>query len=157
MELEIQHQPGPVRVTVQGPGDSEELQQIVTLLQSTADRLWLVDERQEADSISIRDLLTMWLVALVFAMVESAIFPEQAACTRTRTLLWLGAANLCFVGGALLFGWFAGVPLWGGLLLAAFLELGLMWFGDHFVLKMDSAQLTRELKQYQNRLQQEHR
>lgn len=139
MELEIQHQPGPVRVTVQGPGDSEELQQIVTLLQSTADRLWLV--------------------ALVFAMAESAIFPEQAACTRTRTLLWLGAANLCFVGGALLFGWFAGVPLWGGLLLAAFLELGLglMWFGDRFVLKMDSAQLTRELKQYQNRLQQEHR
>lgn len=139
MELEIQHQPGPVRVTVQGPGDSEELQQIVTLLQSTADRLWLV--------------------ALVFAMAESAIFPEQAACTRTRTLLWLGAANLCFVGGALLFGWFAGVPLWGGLLLAAFWELGLglMWFGDRFVLKMDSAQLTRELKQYQNRLQQEHR
>lgn len=46
-----------------------------------------------------------------------------------------------------------------GLRLAAFLELGLglMWFGDHFVLKMDSAQLTRELKQYQNRLQQEHR
>lgn len=114
---------------------------------------------QGGDSISIRDLLTMWLVALVFAMVESAIFPEQAACTRTRTLLWLGAANLCFVGGALLFGWFAGVPLWGGLLLAAFLELGLglMWFGDRFVLKMDSAQLTRELKQYQNRLQQEHR
>lgn len=139
MELEIQHQPGPVRVTVQGPGDSEELQQIVTLLQSTADRLWLV--------------------ALVFAMAESAIFPEQAACTRTRTLLWLGAANLCFVGGALLFGWFAGVPLWSGPLLAAFLELGLglMWLGDHFVLKMDSAQLTRELKQYQNRLQQEHR
>lgn len=54
---------------------------------------------QGADSISIRDLLTMWLVALVFAMAESAIFPEQAACTRTRTLLWLGAANLCFVGG----------------------------------------------------------
>ena len=47
---------------------------------------------QGADSISIRDLLTMWLVALVFAMAESAIFPEQAACTRTRTLLWLGAA-----------------------------------------------------------------
>lgn len=135
MELEIQHRPGPVRVTVQGPGDSEELQQIVTLLQSTADRLWLV--------------------ALVFAMVESAIFPEQAACTRTRTLLWLGTANLCFVGGALLFGWFAGVPLWVGVLLAAFLQLGLglMWFGDRFVLKMDSAQLTRELKQYQNRLQ----
>lgn len=57
MELEIQHQPGPVRVTVQGPGDSEELQQIVTLLQSTADRLWLVDERQEMVSVLPQDIL----------------------------------------------------------------------------------------------------
>lgn len=39
---------------------------------------------QGVDSISIRDLLTMWLVALVFAMVESTIFPEQAACPGHR-------------------------------------------------------------------------
>lgn len=37
--------------------------------------------------------------------------------------------------------------------LIAFLELGLalMWFGDQFVLKMDSARLTAALKQYQQR------
>ena len=57
IELEIQHRPGPVRVVVQGPGDSEELQQIVTLLQSTADRLWLVDDRQQTVSVQPQDVL----------------------------------------------------------------------------------------------------
>lgn len=106
-------------------------------------------------SVSIFDLLTMWLVSLLFAMFESAVFPENAPCTTARTLVWLAAANLCFIGGALLFGWFRDVPVWGGVLLAAFLELalGLMWFGDRFVLKMDSEQLTRQLQQYQQRLQ----
>ena len=106
-------------------------------------------------SVPIFDLLTMWLVSLLFAMFESAVFPENAPCTTARTLVWLAAANLCFIGGALLFGWFRGVPVWGGVLLAAFLELalGLMWFGDRFVLKMDSEQLTRQLQQYQQRLQ----
>ena len=91
-------------------------------------------------SVPIFDLLTMWLVSLLFAMFESAVFPENAPCTTARTLVWLAAANLCFIGGVLL---------------AAFLELalGLMWFGDRFVLKMDSEQLTRQLQQYQQRLQ----
>ena len=39
MELQIEHRPGPVRVMVQGPEDSPELQQIVALLQSSTDRL----------------------------------------------------------------------------------------------------------------------
>lgn len=109
---------------------------------------------QGIPAVDIPDLLTMWLTALVFAMVEAAIFPEDAPCTGPRSLLWLAAANLCFVGGALGFGWFEGVPVWGGVLLAAFLELalGLMWFGDRFVLKMDSARLTRQLKEYQKNL-----
>lgn len=75
MELEIQHRPGPVRVTVQGPGDSEELQQIVTLLQSAADRLWLVDERQETVCILPRDIL--WAETVedkVFVYTQGAIY-----------------------------------------------------------------------------------
>ena len=77
--------------------------------------------------------------------------PENAPCTKERSLLWLAVANLCFVGGALLFGWFQGVPVWGGLLLIFGLELGLglMWFGDRFVLKMDTAQLNQALQRYQ--------
>ena len=105
------------------------------------------------DSILIEDALSMWGCCLLFAVVESWIFPEERECTKIRSLLWLGAANLCFLGGALLFGWFDGVPVWGGVLLIVFLEwgLGMMWFGDRFVLKMDSAQLTQALKRYQRR------
>lgn len=107
---------------------------------------------QGEQTVLIHDLLTLWAASLVFAMIESAIFPEGSECTRSRSLLWLGAANLCFLGGAALFQWCEGVPLWGGILLTLFLEMGLgmMWFGDQFVLKMDSAQLTQQLRRYQN-------
>lgn len=107
---------------------------------------------QGEQTVLIHDLLTLWAASLVFAMIESAIFPEGSECTRSCSLLWLGAANLCFLGGAALFQWFEGVPLWGGILLTLFLEMGLgmMWFGDQFVLKMDSAQLTQQLRRYQN-------
>lgn len=106
---------------------------------------------QGTDAIAIIDLLTMWVTCFVFAVAESFIFPEGCECTRGRFLLWLAAANLCFLGGALLFRWFQGVPLWGGILLTLFLEMGLgmMWFGDRIVLKMDTAQLTQDLKHYQ--------
>lgn len=106
---------------------------------------------QGSRQVSIADLATIWLVSLAFAMLETAIFPEKAACTRGRSLLWLAAGNLCFIGGAVLFGWFQGVPVWGGVLLILLLELclGLMWFGDRFVLKMDTTQLNQALQHYQ--------
>lgn len=106
---------------------------------------------QGSRQVSIVDLATIWLVSLVFAILETVLFPENAPCTKGRSLLWLAAANLCFVGGALLFGWFQGVPVWGGALLILGLELGLcmMWFGDRFVLKMDTAQLNAQLLRYQ--------
>lgn len=55
--------------------------------------------------------------------------------------------------GGLLFGWFRGGPVWGGALLVLGLELGLglMWFGDWFVLKMDTARLNEKLRRYQQR------
>lgn len=106
---------------------------------------------QGSRQVSVVDLATIWLVSLVFAILETVLFPENAPCTKGRSLLWLAAANLCFVGGALLFGWFQGVPVWGGALLILGLELGLgmMWFGDRFVLKMDTAQLNEQLLRYQ--------
>lgn len=108
---------------------------------------------QGIETISVWDLLSMWGICLVFALLESAIFPESSDCTKGRSLLWLVSANVLFLGGAFLFHWFQGIPGWGGVLLTVFLELGLflMWFGDRFVLKMDSAQLTRQLRQYQQR------
>lgn len=57
MELEIRHRPGRVRVVVEGPEDSPELGQILALLQSSADRLWLVDDRQETVSVPAGDIL----------------------------------------------------------------------------------------------------
>ena len=109
---------------------------------------------QGIHQIDMVDLLTIWLVSLVFAMLETAIFPENAVCTKRRSLLWLVTANLCFVGGALLFGWFQNIPVWGGVLLTIGLELGLgmVWFGDRFVLKMDSTQLNEKLRRYQERV-----
>ena len=106
---------------------------------------------QGIHQIDMVDLLTIWLVSLVFAMLETAIFPENAVCTKRRSLLWLVTANLCFVGGAWLFGWFQDIPVWGGILLTIGLELGLgmVWFGDRFVLKMDSTQLNEKLRRYQ--------
>lgn len=97
------------------------------------------------------DLLTIWLTCLVFAIVESAIFPENSDRTAVRTALWFLAANVLFLAGAFLFQWFAGVPLWGILILIFIMELSLvlMWFGDQFVLKLDSADLTKQLKTYQ--------
>lgn len=44
-------------MVVQGPADSAELQRILALLQSSADRLWLVDDRQQTVSVQPRDIL----------------------------------------------------------------------------------------------------
>lgn len=75
MELRILHQPGPVRVTVQGPEDSAELKEILTWLQGSADRLWLIDEEQETVSVSPRDIL--WAETLedkVFVYTQKAAY-----------------------------------------------------------------------------------
>lgn len=108
---------------------------------------------QGENAIEIAELLSMWGISLLFAIAETVIFPGERDCTKWRSFLWLILANICFAGGAVLFKWFAGIPAWGGVLLLLLLELGLgmMWFGDRFVLKMDSAQLTQMLKDYQQR------
>lgn len=99
-------------------------------------------------AIAIMDLLTIWLTCLLFAIVESAIFPKDCEYSRVRSALWFAAANICFIGGALVFDWFSGVPVWGAVLLIIVLELGLgmTWFGDRFVLKTDSTQLKYQHK-----------
>lgn len=97
------------------------------------------------------DLLTMWLMGLALAVIESALLPENTDWSAARSVVWLAAANVLFVGGAACFHWFPGVPLWGALVLILITEMGLgmMWFGNRFVLRIDSAELTRQLKQYQ--------
>ena len=43
MELQIEYRPGEVRVILQGPRDSQELERILSLLQWGADKLWAAD------------------------------------------------------------------------------------------------------------------
>ncbi len=102
-------------------------------------------------SVPSLDMLTMWLTCMAFAIIESLLFAGSGERTAVRSALWIALANLLFIGGACVFGWFEGVPVWCGALLVLIMELGLgmMWFGDRFVLRMDSAELTRLLKRYQ--------
>ncbi len=99
------------------------------------------------------DILTIFGVCLLFAMLESAILPADRDPTLLRTGLWTAAANAIFCGGAYLSGWFQGIPVWGAGVLIALLELSiaLMWFGDHVAMRADSARLNRQLKAFQRR------
>ena len=112
---------------------------------------WLMGER----TIPILALVEMALAAAVVAMAESWIFPryqewEGRALTR-RTALWVLVCNLGFLGGAVVFQWFQGVPLWGMGALVLVMEAGIfaMWFATHVALKKDSKWLNYKLKQYQ--------
>lgn len=99
-------------------------------------------------------MLEMMAVSMVFAMLETWIFPSgfSGDGRRGRTILWAVLGNAFFVGGAWVFGWFSGVPVWGGVLLLLFLEFGLasMWFGVHVAMKADTSALNRQLRRYQS-------
>lgn len=107
--------------------------------------------------VSSLTMLEMVLVAFAVAVVESFLFPhdrepEQGTLVR-RTVWWALLCNLGFLGGALVFGWFGGVPVWAGIVLLVFLEFGIaaMWFGLNVALKKDTEQLNQMLHQYQRR------
>ena len=113
---------------------------------------WLMGER----SIPIQALLEMILTAFGGAVIESWIVPrcrelEGPSLTR-RTALWVLVCNLGFLGGAVVFQWFQGVPLWGMGALVLVMEAGIfaMWFATHVALKKDSKWLNYKLKQYQS-------
>lgn len=114
--------------------------------------LWLMGAR----TIPILTLLEMMVVSMVVAMLESWIFPREGAWEGgilvRRTALWALMCNLVFIGGALVFGWFRGVPIWAAVLLVLFLEftVAAMWFGIHVVLKKDTEHLNQNLKDYQD-------
>lgn len=99
-------------------------------------------------------LMEMLVIAMLFACVESWLFPrhrEQENLSR-NTVLWVLLAHAAFVGGAVLLHWFDPTPLWMGLILLVTFELSLaaMWYGFHVALKKDSAKLNEKLHQYQN-------
>ena len=114
--------------------------------------LWLMGAR----SVPILVLVEMALVSFGVAVLESWIFPRDRAFEGKtmvrRTALWALMCNMGFAGGAVVFGWFRGVPVWAGALLVLFLEwgLGAMWFGMHVALKKDTESLNQTLRDYQS-------
>lgn len=110
---------------------------------------------QGESSVNIWLMLEMLLVSFAFAILQYALFPGDRTLPRRelaiRTAVWAVCGNVLYAGGAVAFGWFAGVPLWGAAVLALVLEGGLwaMWFGDQVARRRDTKTLNDKLRSYQ--------
>lgn len=97
-------------------------------------------------------LLEMLLSCFAFACAETALFPhgKTLPVEKKRVALWAVLANVIFIGCAWGLNWFPGIPLWGGLLLALFLEYGLaaMWYTLWLNAKRDTAVLNQGLRRF---------
>ena len=104
-------------------------------------------------SVDSLTLLEMLLASAVFACGETAIFPsgKEWGVTSWRAALWAAVANGVYIGGALLFDWFRGIPVWGGVVLAAVLEAGLAatWYALWLDTQRDTENLNQSLKKFQ--------
>lgn len=115
----------------------------------------LVNLYQGESGVASITMLQMLIVSTILAIKEVVLFPAhkelEPAALKGRTILWGIAANVLMVGGALLFDWFAGVPVWMAALLGVALEGGLfaMWFGIHAAQKRDTDLLNKGLKSFQ--------
>ena len=113
----------------------------------------IVNALQGVYTVDILTMLEMLVVSMVFASAETAIFTEEKPFgdSKGRVLLWGLLANVAFLGGALGFGWFRDVPVWGGVLLVMILEGAMvaMWYAMWLERKWDTRDLNRNLKKYQ--------
>ena len=102
-------------------------------------------------SISVWVLLEMLLVSFGFAAIQYAVLPAGNWTSKKGLAVWVISANVLYIGGALVFGWFPGVPLWGDILLIAMLGCGLWggWFGEQVACWRDARGLNRSLRQFQ--------
>ena len=113
----------------------------------------IVNALQGVYSVDSLTMLQMLVVSMLFASAETAIFPEGKAFGDSlgRTVLWGVLANIAFLGGALGFGWFRGIPVWGGVLLVVIPEGAMvaMWYAMWLERKWDTRDLNRNLKKFQ--------
>ena len=113
----------------------------------------IVNALQGVYTVDILTMLEILVVSMVFASAETAIFTEEKPFgdSKGRVLLWGLLANVAFLGGALGFGWFRGVPVWGGVILVVILEGAMvaMWYAMWLERKWDTRDLNRNLKKYQ--------
>lgn len=105
--------------------------------------------------VEILTLLEMLLACFAFACLESLLFPcgkeWMSRGQGRRIALWAVLANLIFIGCGWGLDWFAGIPVWGGLLLIIFLEYALvaMWYALWLKEKRDTAALNHSLRRFQ--------
>ena len=104
-------------------------------------------------SVDTLTMLEMLVVSMVFASVETAIFPEGKVLGDSlwRTVLWAVLANGMFLGSALVLRWFRGIPLWGGVLLVVILEgaMAAMLYAMRLEKRWDTENLNRSLQKFQ--------
>lgn len=114
----------------------------------------IVNALQGVYTVDSLMMLEMLLVSMVFASIETAIFTEEHPFgdSKGRVALWAVLANVAFLGGALGFGWFRGVPVWAGVLLVVILEGAMvaMWYAMWLERKWDTRDLNRNLEKFQS-------
>ena len=104
-------------------------------------------------TISVWVLLEMLLVSFAFAAIQYAVLPAGQWSSKARLAAWAACANVLYIGSALGFGWFRGIPVWGGIVLIVILEAALvamyyaLWLQQHW----DTEDLNRSLKAYQDK------
>lgn len=79
MDLVIEHRPGDVRVILQGPADSAELQRILSLLQNHSDKLWCLDEERNTVALSAGQVLWAETVDDKFLFTQSILYTRRPA------------------------------------------------------------------------------
>ena len=96
-------------------------------------------------------MLEMLLVSFVFSAIQYAVLPAGNWSSKKGLAVWAVSANVLYIGGALVFGWFPGVPLWGDIVLIAILEISLwaIWFGEQVACWRDTRALNRSLRKFQ--------
>ena len=115
----------------------------------------IINAMQGIYTVDTLTMLEMLVVSMIFAIAETVIFPSGMKWgeSRWRTALWAVLANVLFIGSTLGFGWFRGIPVWGGVLLIAIIEAALaamyyaLWLQQHW----ETKDLNRSLKAYQDK------
>lgn len=113
----------------------------------------IINALQGVYTVDALTMLQMLVVSLVFASIETVLFTEDHPFgeSKGRIALWAVLANVIFIGSALGFGWFRGIPVWGGIVLTVILEVAMfaMWYAMWLEKKWDTRDLNRNLKKYQ--------
>ncbi len=111
----------------------------------------LTEALQGRFAVSIWTMLDMLMTSMALSMIQYVLLPAGEWGNGKRVAVWLVCANVLYLGGAALFGWFPGVPVWGRIVLVLIVEGGLaaVWFGERVARWRDTRALNRSLRKFQ--------